>query len=335
MKTQMMSLMLLLIALSSLASAATGPYFGQTPPGTTPTIFAPGILSLTNRWETRIAFSPDGNECFFTVPNVGYTNPQLYYTTCVNGVWTSQQPAPFMTSSSKNEPFYSADGNTLYFTSNANGSRDLWKVQRSGQGWGTPQVLPSPINSSANEYFYSETTAGIAYFVSERSGGYGATDLYRTRAGTPLQVENLGGTINTSNYEYDPCIAPDGSYLIFAANRYGGNNMDLYLSRSDGKGGWTAPVDMNTIHTGYNTSADEFTPTLSPDGRYLFFARNDGSQCDDYWVANPMYVPEPALVIQFVVAAVLLVLFSIRCLYRRVRDIIRRNQRIRIDDQWQ
>ena len=43
-------------------------YFGQISPGKTPQIFAPGILSLTNRMEARIAFSPDGTECFFTVP---------------------------------------------------------------------------------------------------------------------------------------------------------------------------------------------------------------------------------------------------------------------------
>ena len=57
--------MLLAVAFfATPANAATGPYFGQTV-GTTPMIFAPGIVSLTNRLEYQIDFSPDGNECFF------------------------------------------------------------------------------------------------------------------------------------------------------------------------------------------------------------------------------------------------------------------------------
>jgi Tol biopolymer transport system component len=306
-------------AMAANAADVTGPYFGQTPPGTTPTIFAPGILSLTNRLEARIAFSPDLNECFFTVTDATFSNPQLYYTTCVNGTWTSQALAPFLPGSSKNEPFYSADGNKLYFTSNANGTRDIWMVPRTSQGWGTPQVLSSPINSSSyNEYFYSETTDGTAYFVSTRPGN-GATDIWRTRQGLPLQVENLGAPVNTGNYEYDPCIAPDGSYLIFSANRYGQNNMDLYASRNKGSGGWTTPVSMDTLGTGYNTSADEYAPSLSPDGRYLFFVRNNSGQTSDvYWVANPFYVPEPATAIQLGLVAILLGLAGLILLRRRI-----------------
>ena len=41
-------------------------YFGQTPPGNTPELFAPGIISLDDRNESMITFSPDGKECYFT-----------------------------------------------------------------------------------------------------------------------------------------------------------------------------------------------------------------------------------------------------------------------------
>jgi hypothetical protein len=79
-------------------SVASGPYFGQTPPGTTPVIFAPGILSLANRMEARLAFSPDGNECFFTVPQgFDFSEVRMYYTKCVHDKWTPQEKAPFTT----------------------------------------------------------------------------------------------------------------------------------------------------------------------------------------------------------------------------------------------
>ena len=45
--------------------ALQGPYLGQKPPGMTPEIFAPGIVS-TAEFEFAGTFSPDGKEYFFT-----------------------------------------------------------------------------------------------------------------------------------------------------------------------------------------------------------------------------------------------------------------------------
>jgi len=100
---------------ATTAKAVTGPYFGQTPPGTTPTMFAQGIISLTNRAEARIVFSPDGTESFYSVSNSDWSNPQILYTQCVNNVWTTPVVASFTTSLSLGcyEPFFSADGNKV------------------------------------------------------------------------------------------------------------------------------------------------------------------------------------------------------------------------------
>jgi len=43
-----------------------GPYLGQKPPGMTPEIFAPGIVSSEHQEHSSLAFSPDGNYLFFT-----------------------------------------------------------------------------------------------------------------------------------------------------------------------------------------------------------------------------------------------------------------------------
>ena len=40
-------------------------YFGQTPPGNTPKVFAPGIVSVSSTKENVISFSPDGTQIFF------------------------------------------------------------------------------------------------------------------------------------------------------------------------------------------------------------------------------------------------------------------------------
>jgi hypothetical protein len=50
----------------------TGPYLGQTPPGNTPVIFAPGIVS-TGLYTRDIAISKPGDEIFFCVADGGFT----------------------------------------------------------------------------------------------------------------------------------------------------------------------------------------------------------------------------------------------------------------------
>jgi Tol biopolymer transport system component len=276
-------------------ATVTGPYFGQKPPGRTPEVFAPGVFWLPNRRVTRSAFSPDGTECFFGVPNASFSQVQLYYMRRVDNVWTSPVLAPFsVTDHTYRQPYYSADGRKLYFSSDKNGSSDLWMVSRTAQGWDEPQVLPAPINTSSYEGQYSQTKDGTAFFESDRPGGQGKFDIWRIdppQSGQPPRVENLGPIVNSSADEGDPMVSPDGAYLLFMSNRPGCiGGSDLYVSFPDGKGGWTAPANLNAFIPGINTEVDEYGPTISPEGRYLFFVRlyHDGRRDGVYWVENPL-----------------------------------------------
>ncbi len=274
-------------------SAADGPYFGQTPPGSTPEVFAPGIVSLTNRLECHIAFSPDGNECCFTVYSSDYSTCSIYYAKQENNIWSTPARASFSTGTYDFGPSFSVDGNKLFFSrgTDASSYHDIYMTQRTAEGWSTPQSLPSPINSAYHDLEYSESTSGVAYFASNRPGGSGGFDIWRINQspGQPLEVVNIGSPINSAYYEFSPCIAPDGSYLLFASDRPGAN--DLYVS-FDNNGVWAAPVNMNTYCPGINSVYDESSPFISPDGCYLFFSRHISyTEFDIYWVANPFYIP--------------------------------------------
>lgn len=271
---------------------ARGPYFGQTPPGEVPEVFAPELLSARYRFVARIAFSPDGTECCFTVTDATFSKPQLLFTRREGDVWTIPAAPPFTIGRAISlEPFFSKDGQKLYFSSDGEPSsptnkRDLWVTERTPEGWSEPSRLPPPINSDYRELFFSQAADGTVYFVSNRPGGLGGFDLYRTRQepGQPLRAENLGSPLNSPDDEWDPCIAPDGSFLAFASTRPGGRGgSDLYVSFNDGQGGWTVPVNLGE---GFNTPADEYAPSLSPDGRFLFFTRHDGKRGDVHWVAT-------------------------------------------------
>jgi hypothetical protein len=273
---------------SGNASAA---YFGLTPPETTPELFAPGIINIPGRSVGRIAFSPDATECAFTVFESIYANNRILYTRFENGAWTPRTPVLDVDGRETLEPLFSRDNRRLYFAVKTPGDPpnvDLWETQRTAGGWSKPRPLPPPFNSAWNEFCLTQTVDGTMYFASGREGGHGGLDLYRTvvNPGQPLQVENLGTSVNSATDEGDPALSPDGQVLVFysASNRpRASGNSDLFICFANGKGGWTRPVSMGED---FNTPAAEYATTFSQDGRVLFFTRFDGKKADVYWVST-------------------------------------------------
>ena len=285
---------ILIVCISNLCLGTTnGPYFGQTSPGNTPLLFAPGILTQPGGIVavTRIAFSPDGNECFFSGPtDWNYSNTRMYYTKYVENVWTPHELVSFFPGYSCRQPHFSADGNTLYFSSNKNGTSDIWMVEHTPEGWGEPQCLPEPINSfSYYDGMYTQTTDGTIYIESMRPGGRGGIDIWRIspeQPGQPQQIQNLGSPVNTGGDDNDPLISCDGKYLIF-----GSNYNDLFVTFNYGNGGWSEPVNLNQLCPDINTGVQEYAPFISADRRYLFFSRTASGGI--HWVNNPIPNPDP------------------------------------------
>jgi Tol biopolymer transport system component len=269
-------------------------YLGQTPPGQTPIVFAPGIVSLQGRCETYPTFSPDGKEMFFSVVNGAWTEGAIFQTKVKDGVWTTPERAPFSSSQSINwESFVSPDGKRMFFASSRPPSSasdmDIWVTERtSDSAWSDPVRLPSPINSNANDGSACVTGDGTLYFHSGRSGDVGGSELYRSRrmGDSYLQVENLGSVIKTGPKESEPYVAPDESYLTFISQtRTGGKGgWDLWICFRNKDGSWTQPINMGSE---INTLDDEYGPRVTPDGKYLFFTReNRGKTMDIYWVST-------------------------------------------------
>ena len=108
--------------------------------------------------------------------------------------------------------------------------------------------------------------------MSQRNGGYGNYDIYKASMidGRFQDPENLGNIINTAANDYDPCISPDESFLIFASdgreNSLGG--IDLFITFRLDNGSWATPLNMGER---INSSGHDVCPYLSPDGNYFFF----------------------------------------------------------------
>ena len=257
------------------AGAVTGAF--AEPPGE-PALFAEGVVS-TGEFESHPAFTPDGHTLYFVRSTPTFTDWKIYVTQESDGRWSTPKVAPFSGKYRDADPFVTPDGKRLYFISDrpVDGTpkedMDIWVMARTESGeWGEPQNLGAPVNSKGSEWLPRPASSGTLYFGSDRPGGLGATDLYRARsAGGKFEgPENLGPAINGPAEEYEGCIAPDESFLVFmAAGRpddAGGG--DLYISyRKDGE--WAAAKHFGPA---INRRGLEISPYLSFDGKSFFFS---------------------------------------------------------------
>jgi len=260
-------------------------YLGQTPPGIKPMVFAPGLVS-TPATEFNAAFSPDGNWFFYSV-NLG-GRETMKYMQYSNNRWTAPKFASFLSPQNDCDPFFSHDGNRLYFISTRpkkdqplSEDWDIWYVERAASGWSEPINIGPPVNSDNDEYYVSFTRDGTIYFASDREGGLGSFDIYQSRFvdGQFVAPENLGNSVNSRFLEHDPFIAPDESYIIFTSvdRPEGFGTGDLYISFRKNEGTWS---DAENMGKSFNTRGYDFCPIVSPDEKYFFFTR----QGDIFWV---------------------------------------------------
>jgi hypothetical protein len=252
--------------------------------------------------------SADGLEMYFSSNRAGgYGDQDIYVTT--RSTADADWGPPVNLGPTVNGPaedasaFISADGLTLYyvplyFESGGSPAWDIWITRRLSKDadWGKPINLGPTLNSPSIDVTPSISNDGLElYFASNRSGGYGAGDLYvSTRVttdsnwGTPM---NLGPTINNSSADYCPFISSDGLALFFSSDnlgpfRPGGlGRSDIWVTmRMTVLDSWGPPVNLGPV---INTSVRDLSPNISADGSTLYFGsdRPDGFGGLDLWQA--------------------------------------------------
>jgi hypothetical protein len=217
-----------------------GPYFGQKPPGKTPEIFAPGIISQKERMELSASFSPDGKEFSLVVIDKNSKTPKsdIFYTKQDNGHWSKLDTAYFAINKG---PYthvrFSPNGMILSYNlfDPVSNTADIWIVERDGQKWSNPKKLPSPINTDSHEGGHSFTMDQTLYFTSNnRFGKKTKGDIYRSefKNNTYSSAEKIL-ILSTDEYDEDGVyVSPDEKFVIFySLNRPVGFGLyDLYIS---------------------------------------------------------------------------------------------------------
>jgi hypothetical protein len=252
--------------------------------------------AVNTAWdEQHPALSPDGLSLYFVSnrpDGVGGSDIWVAHRNDENSPWDYPVDVEALNSTaSEFAPAFDPSGHVLFFGSERTGGcgdRDLWmsfrKNKRDDTGWEPPINLGCTVNSTAFDdgpaYFEDdETGLGNLYFISNRPGGLGDRDVWRTTRNwdgsftAPVDVTEL----NSAALEARPAIRRDGREFFLTSNRPGSilssgvPSNDLWTStRNSTLDPWSMPLNLGPL----NSSANDGAPALSRDVLTLYFNSN-------------------------------------------------------------
>ena len=200
-------------------------------------------------WDMYPTISPDGRSLFFTRSLFsgfgGETDADIWMASRASDTdpW---QPAIRLPNSINDPDRYdgqtgiSADGKSLYFNSDRNGSQDLWVSTRGSVDldWTEPVNLGDKINTpSSSEGTPSVTPDGQwLFFTSDRPGRLGTFDIWASRWTDDIdewgEPESLGEVVNNTSFQFGTSVSSDGSTLYVSR----GSGLDASLDI------WAVPI---------------------------------------------------------------------------------------------
>ncbi len=179
----------------------------------------------------------------------------------------------------------SADGRQLFFSANEPYNRgELYVSENTSGDWSELKKLNNQINTQFNETHASVSPDGkTLYFTSDRKGGYGGLDIYRSfksESGDWGKPVNLGPLINSPYNEESPFLSADGRSLYFSSQgHYNMGGYDVFCSSLDNDNHWLPPVNI-----GYPLNSTDDDLFLFPvgDGHLAYQAKYsaDNGQMD-------------------------------------------------------
>ncbi|WP_073176536.1 TolB family protein [Flagellimonas flava] len=291
---------MLIAAFQAIGQGVSVDYLGQKPPGLRAELFHSGRLVEHPKGEKRsfnLAFSPDGKELFFSYYKATEEEPDPTYEIKtfkrINDKWVGPKTASFSGKYSDVDINFSPDGNHIFFASERpqpnSAGLDIYYCTKTKEGWSKPIYAGTNINTTEGEVYPSISKKGNVFFRSSRLSGYGNDDIYRAKwtNGNFWNVTNLGPNVNSKYGESNSVIAPDESYILFCTSRPETRNIQqIYISFQIGENIWTKAV---SVGQEINTEAGAGSPTLSPDGEFLFFKKSKEPHRGIYWISTKVF----------------------------------------------
>lgn len=262
------------------SSTVESSYFGQKPPGLIPEIFAPGVISINGRYEHGISFSPDLDEIYFSA-NKKDEEASIYFSKLKDKKWTPIKKANFTKGkmSSEMHPFVSISNEKIYFAANGPGDDKIWYVNRLEGSWDDAIQLDSPINDDKVFYPNQTNNGDLIYFNLSKGKTYYAPNS-NGKFPEVLEMEIEFGVHGF--------ISPSQNYLVVNSRNKedkAKKDHDIYIYFKKKDSTWSKPINLGKE---VNSDFHETAPSITPDGKYLFFGRynEEGGLSNFYWVST-------------------------------------------------
>lgn len=255
-------------------------YFGQTPPGSTAELFAPGTVSENGRYEYGVSFSPNMDELYFS----GEWEDGIQYVFTSkreNNHWSPIQKANLTRGKKKNEfeAFVDPGGDKLFFAAYDSIFSDekIWHTDRLENGWGKAKLLDSPVNDDI--VFYPNTAANGDLYYTSISKFKMFYAPYKN--GNYPEVHELDIAYGIHGF-----ISPSQDFILVDAKKDNmkGKDRDIHICFREDDGAWSQPINMGPT---VNSDFGETCPSITPDGKYVFFSRynEENGMSNIYWVS--------------------------------------------------
>ncbi|MEM7369269.1 MAG: OmpA family protein [Bacteroidota bacterium] len=211
----------------------------------------------------------------------------LYFTSCRQGVFLHtnnrntlpEQKKRNKVSRRKKTPQADIQRNGMLF-----GSCDIYKAtyDPTTQSWGHVQNLGKQVNSESWDSQPNMSADGrTLFFVSNRKGGFGGTDIYYSTLGEDgrwSKASNLGPMINSPKNEVTPFFHKINSTLYFSSTGQMKNfgSYDIFKARWMGTD-WEQPKNVGPL---VNTRGNQYYFSISGKGTTIFYSNAKDTEKD-------------------------------------------------------
>ena len=192
---------------------------------------------------------------------------------------------------------FQPNGSSMFFTRNGTSLNkqnayclQLLEAKSSdGNNWQKAEVIPFCRKSSNYMHPAISPDGKSLFFVSDKAGGQGGTDIYisRKQKNRWSRPENLGEQINTDGHEGFPFMHPNGKLYFCSKGHLGLGGFDIFMTETKEDGAWATPINLGAP---INSPADDISIFIDEAEEKGVFTSSRAGGDDDIFLLS--FIPQ-------------------------------------------